>query len=273
LLGNDSGSARAVGAIDPRLSARWDTTSWLAWIAALGVAHQASNVPLPSPGLQFSQLSRGLQSSYQYTAGAEMKLPLRFTATVDAFLQDYTGIADLYESCPPGQSACTFDGRAVGMELMIRHRLTERVTGWLSYTLSRAERDAYEQSGGRGQWIRTLSQFDRPHVVNLVLAADLGKRWRAGGRLLAYSGLSYSTTTGNVGVPDAREPPFVRLDLRLEKKWRALGGTLTLVFEWLNALLSKESFGTDCSGPPPARCQPTEIGPITVPSVGVEESW
>jgi hypothetical protein len=273
LVGNDSGSARAVGALDPRLSARWDTTSWLAWIASLGVAHQASNIPLPSPGLQFSQLSRGLQSAFQYTAGAELKLPLKFTATVDAFLQDYTGIADIYESCPSGQTSCTFDGRAIGMELLVRRRLTERWTGWLSYTLSRTERDAFYQTLTQSQWIRTLSGFDRTHVVNVVLAADLGKRWRAGGRVVAYSGLPYSTTTGIVGIPNAREPPFVRLDLRLEKKWQALGGTMTLVFEWLNALLSKESFGTNCTGGAPAQCQPMEIGPITVPSVGLEASW
>jgi len=74
-------------------------------------------------------------------------------------------------------------------------------------------------------------------------------------------------------MPNAREPPFARVDLRLEKKWHALGGTMTLVFEWLNALLSKESFGTNCSGVSPTQCQPAEIGPVTVPSVGVEESW
>ena len=265
LLGSD-GSARAVGALDPRLSARWDMTSWLAWVVALGVAHQASNVPLPSPGLQFSQLSRGLQSAFQQSAGAEVKLPFKFTATVDAFVHDYTGLADLYESCPPGDTSCTFDGRAVGMELLVRRRLTERLTGWLSYTLSRSEREAFYQ----GRWTRTLSQFDRPHVVNLVLAADLGRRWRAGARAIAYSGLPYSTTSGPAGPPNAREPPFVRLDLRLEKKWQALGGTMTLVFEWLNALLSKESFGTECSS---AQCKPAEVGPITFPSVGVEQEW
>lgn len=272
-LGIDTGYERAAGTLDPRLSARWDMTSWLAWIAALGVAHQASNIPLPSPGLQFSQLTRGVQAAYQYTAGAEIKLPLKFTATVDGFLQDYTGLADVYESCPPGESTCNFNGRAVGLELLVRRRLTERLTGWLSYTLSRTERDAYYRTFSQSEWIRVLSQYDRPHVANLVLAADLGKRWRAGARLLAYSGLPYSTTTGPVGIPNAREPPFFRLDLRLEKKWRALGGTLTLVFEWLNALLSKESFGTTCSGPPPMQCAPQQIGPVTVPSVGVEESW
>lgn len=272
-LGIDTGYERAASALDPRLSARWSMTSWLSWIAALGVAHQASNLPLPSPGLQFSQLTRGVQAAYQYTAGAEIKLPLKFTATVDAFLQDYTGLADLYESCPPGEKTCNFDGRAVGLELLVRRRLTERLTGWLSYTLSRTERDAFYQTISQSQWMRVVSQYDRPHVANVAVAADLGRRWRAGARVLAYSGLPYSTTTGTVGTPNAREPPFFRLDLRLEKKWRALGGTLTLVFEWLNALLSKESFGTVCSGPPPLQCAPQQIGPVTVPSVGVEESW
>jgi hypothetical protein len=270
LLPGDSGTARAATGFDPRLSARWDMTSWLAWVAALGVAHQASNIPLPSPGLQFSQLSRGLQSAYQYSAGAEVKLPLKFTATVDAFLHDYTGIADFYESCPAGQSGCTFAARGVGMEVLVRRRLTERFTGWLSYTLSRTDRDAFYQN----RWIRTPSQYDRPHVVNVVLAADLGKRWRAGARVMAYSGLPYSSTTGIVGPPDSREPPFVRLDLRLEKKWQALGGTLTLVFEWLNALLSKESFGTNCSSVGSTeQCQPNLVGPVTFPSVGVEQVW
>ena len=280
LLGGDSGAARAATALDPRLAARWDITPWLAGISAIGVAHQASNIPLPSPGLQFAQLARGLQSAFQYTAGAEVALPLKFTATLDAFVHDYTGIADFFDTCPPPQVTCTFSGRAVGAELLVRRKLTERLTGWLSYTLSHADRDAFVSgpSGafggpGPGHYVRRLSEFDRPHVVNVVLAADLGKRWRAGARVMAYSGLPYSTTMGFAGVPDAREPPFVRLDLRLEKKWQALGGTLTLVFEWLNSLLSKESFGTSCASSLPPQCQPTEIGPITIPSVGVEEVW
>src|SRR5262249_41948013 len=90
-LGAGGGRSRIVAAIDPRLAARWESTQSLTWIAALGVAHQASNVPLPSPGLQFSQLTRGLQTAYQYSAGAELKLPLDFMATADFFLHDYTG--------------------------------------------------------------------------------------------------------------------------------------------------------------------------------------
>jgi hypothetical protein len=271
LLGGDSGQGRAVGAFDPRLAVRWDVTPSIAAVAALGAAHQASNIPFPSPGLQFSQLARGIQAAYQYSAGVELKLPLKFTATADAFLQDYTGLADFIDSCPVGETTCTFAGRAVGFELLVRRKLTERLTGWLSYTLSRTDRDAFYL----GQWSRRLSEFDRTHVVNVVLAADLGKRWRAGARLMAYSGLPYSSTTGMVGPPDTREPPFVRVDLRLEKKWQALGGTMTFVVEWLNALLNKESIGTSCTtnngGLP--HCEPQAIGPITFPSVGLEQAW
>ena len=279
-IGNSIGNTgsqqawHAVGAIDPRLAVRLEQTPTLAWLAALGVAHQASNIPLPSPGLQFSQLSRGLQAAYQYSAGAELKLPAQFVATANGFVHDYTGLADYLESCPGNESTCNFDGRAIGLELLVRRSLTQRFTGWLSYTLSRTERDAFYL----GRSLRRLSEFDRTHVVNVVLAADLGARWRAGARVIAYSGLPYSSTTGSVGPPDSRGPPFVRLDLRLEKRWNALGGTWGLVFEWLNALLSKESIGTSCSnvsvnGFTSGGCTPTEIGPITFPSIGVEASW
>jgi hypothetical protein len=276
LGGMTGGKARAAIGIDPRVAARWETSPSLAWIAALGVAHQPSNIPFPSPGLQFSQLSRGLQSAFQYSAGAEIKLPLEFTATGDVFLHDYTGLADYFETCPPGESTCNFDGRAVGLEVLVRRPLTKRFTGWLSYTLSRTERDSYY--GGR--WIRRLSEFDRPHVVNLVLAADLGKRWRAGARVVGYSGLPYSSVSAGVGPPDSRGDPFVRLDLRIEKRWNALGGTMAVVLEWLNALLNKEAVGTTCTGTVTpttgaftTECKPNAIGPITFPSIGVEAAW
>jgi hypothetical protein len=256
----------------------------LALVTTLGVAHQASNIPFPSPGLQFSQLARGLQSAYQYSAGAELKLPADFAASADVFLHDYTGLADYIESCPPGETTCTFGGRAIGLELLVRRTLTKRFTGWLSYTLSRVERDSFFQ----GEWIRRLSEFDRTHVVNLVVAADLGKRWRAGARLVAYSGLPYSMSFSTAGPPDSRGPPFFRVDVRVEKKWKALGGTLALVFEWLNALLAKETLGYNCSaeapspgfgsgvmsrGPITPTCTPNQVGPITFPSIGLEAAW
>ena len=222
----------------------------------------------------FGALARPFFQQIQFFLD-KLKLPLDFIGTADVFLHDYTGLADYIETCPRGEATCTFNGRAIGFELLVRRTLTKRLTGWFSYTLSRVDRDAFYLVS----WIRRLSEFDRTHVGNLVLAADLGVGWRAGTRVVAYSGLPYSSISGMVGPPDSRAPLFVRLDARIEKRWSVAGGSLALVLEWLNVFLSKESFGTSCSfdfngsltGSP--HCQPTQVGPITFPSIGVEGAW
>jgi len=240
------------------------------------VAHQASNVPFPVPALQFSQLGRGLQAAYQMSEALEVKLPAEFIGTAGVFLHNYTGVAQLSNNCVSStDTACvlqTVDGRAVGAELLVRRALTRRLTGWLSYTLSRAERDNF--FGATGTWGHQLSEFDRTHVVNLVGAFDLGKGWRAGARFVAYSGRPYSTTSSD-GPPDSRMPPFFRVDLRLEKRWTLRWGTIAVVAEWLNALLRKEDIGVTCATTTSGveRCVPEEIGPITIPSLGVEATF
>ena len=41
-----------------------------------------------------------------------------------------------------------------------------------------------------------------------------------------------------------------------------------MVFEWLNATLRKEVVDVQCD--PYRGCQPVVIGPVTIPSIGVE---
>jgi hypothetical protein len=218
-----------------------------------------------------------VQASYQTSEGVDMQLPAGITATLDGFVHDYTGLADFYETCPGGAgTSCTFSGRSVGLELYVKRPLTQRFGWWLSYTLSRTDRDAFYG----GHWTRVLSQFDRTHVVNAVVAANLWKRWQVGLRVVAYSGFPYSTTGRTDVAPDSRGPAFVRLDARIAKSWKALGGTLTFVVEGLNVLYQKEYIGTSCStsfgggmGTPTTQCQPNAIGPITIPSIGVDAQW
>ena len=98
------------------------------------------------------------------------------------------------------------------------------------------------------------------------------------------SGTPYSPLSGNVPVPpynSLRTPPFYRVDLRLEKRWSFLkSGYIAFIAEVQNVTLSKEqtSFGTSCVGDQnntaqTTQCQPSTIGPITIPSVGVEASF
>ena len=155
------------------------------------------------------------------------------------------------------------NGQAYGFELFIKRKLTSHVGGFLSYTLSRSTRVASGQE--------YVASFDRTHVLNAALAFDLGRNWRAGTRFTFYTGLPKAPDPTDPG--STRLDPFYRIDLRLEKRWPLpdtfLGkkAWISFVAEWLNATLRKEAIGTSCTL---SGCTETLIGPVTIPSLGVE---
>jgi hypothetical protein len=127
--------------------------------------------------------------------------------------------------------------------------------------------------------------FDRTHVVNVIGAYDLGRGWRAGARFYYYTGRPYSRRVFGYVVPpfnDRRFPDFYRIDARFEKAWRVgEKGRISFVAEWLNVTLRKEATSVTCGSN--ARsvqealasddCTFDAIGPITIPSLGVEGSF
>jgi TonB family protein len=149
------------------------------------------------------------------------------------------------------------DGTAYGFELFVKRKLTEHIGGFLSYTLSRSTRTYGNQV--------FVAAFDRTHVLNTALAVDLGKNWRAGARVTFYTGLPKQPDPTD---PSTRLAPFFRLDLRLEKRWNVgQRAWISFVAEFLNATLSKEQIGTNCTL---TGCQATTIGPVSIPSIGAE---
>ena len=72
-------------------------------------------------------------------------------------------------------------GTAYGLELFVKRKLTEHFGGFLSYTLSRSTRTYGNQT--------FISAYDRTHVLNVAAAYDLGRNWRAGARVVFYTGL------------------------------------------------------------------------------------
>jgi TonB family protein len=148
-------------------------------------------------------------------------------------------------------------GEAIGLELFVKKKLTSRIGGFISYTLSRSTR-----TYGDREYIAT---FDRTHVLNTALAFDLGKSWRAGTRFTFYTGLPKAPDPTS---DSTRLQPFYRVDLRLEKRWQLKGNWwISAVAEWLNATLSKEAVATTCTL---RGCEAQLIGPVTIPSIGVE---
>jgi hypothetical protein len=149
-------------------------------------------------------------------------------------------------------------GTAYGFEVFLKRRLTNRLGGFLSYTLSRSTRSVGQNS--------FVAVFDRTHVVNAAAAYNLGRNWRAGTRVVFYTGVPKAPDPNDAST---RLPPFFRIDLRLEKRWQLGQKTwISLVAEWMNATLSKEAIGTQCSLN--EGCQTQTVGPVSIPSLGVE---
>jgi hypothetical protein len=258
-----SGGTSAVG-VDPRLASRIEVAPKVHVIHTFGVAHQPPSFLIPVPGLAIGNLRGGLQESLQSSAGVEVELPQAFTATVTGFDNIFMNMSDtLGVSRDPSEGSAFADprslGAAVGAEVYVRRKLTRHLGGYVSYTLSRSTR-----SVGREHF---LSTFDRTHVANAALAFDMGRNWRAGARFTVYTGTPLIPPGGNGLVapprsldPD-RDPAFYRLDLRIEKRWyftRPRSFWLAFVAEMMNVTLHKETL------------QGQQIGPVTIPSVGVE---
>jgi TonB family protein len=254
---------------EPRLSARFQIDKRLALLQALGIAHQAPSFAIPVPGLQ-GAAKQGLQRAIQSSAGAEIDLGNQFVGTVTLFQNVLFGGTDPLGLYQLERADTRIDpdtdrvmARTYGLELFLRRSLTERLGGFFSYTLSRSTR-----SVGR---VHGVSSFDRTHVLNLAVAYELGRGWRAGARGLVYTGIP-----GEVAYPAAtsrppRAPLFYRLDWRLEKRWKlGSNGFWALVFEVLNTTLHKEVLEISCYA---YGCRSETIGPVTVPSIGVEASF
>ena len=69
------------------------------------------------------------------------------------------------------------DGRAYGVEVMLRHRPSPRpLYGWLAYTLSRSER--FDRGDPDEGW--TLFALDQTHILSSVLGYKWGRGWSLG---------------------------------------------------------------------------------------------
>ena len=273
---------------DPRLLSRLELTKKVKLVSTFALTHQTPAFFIPVPGLQIGRLAQGLQTGVQTSQGLEIQLPASFTLTPTLFHHEYLNLTDYATTCigdssgDSGGSDCIDQrvrGRSYGFEILLKRSLTQRLSGWLSYTLSRTTRTASESRlfDNKHPFSEVPGDFDRTHVLNLIGAYDLGRGWRLGARFYFYTGRPYSERIKDVPIPpynQERTPTFWRIDGRLEKVWK-LGGSreVSFVAEFLNMALQKEVTGVTCTPNPGFQkdsCTFDEVGPITIPSVGIE---
>lgn len=250
-------------ALEPRLKASYALTPSTALLAEVGLAHQPPSSAFPIGGLAPAGLDEGLQRTIATSLGVKSTPWSGARAGATVFYNQFSNMTDalaLVDSFRPDTDINRrTDGNAYGLELSFQGRVTERITGLVSYTLSRSLRDADGQE--------VLSQFDRPHVLNTALNYDFGRGYQLGGRYLFYSGSPFAPEEGSnaaAGEDFQRGKGFYRIDVRMEKRWKvgSNGGWLALVLEGLNVTLSREELS------------PGELAPaLAIPSIGLEGNF
>ena len=248
-----SGLAKAVG-VDPRLSLVVHASDGVRLLHAVGVAHQPPSFLVPVPGLSPANLGGGLQVALQASSGIEIELPWHVTATFSGYAAMHSNMTDTLgaaQDLTAGDVVPRSQGGSKGLEIYIRRSLSQRIGGFVAYTLSRTTRSV----DGR----HFKSAYDRPHVLHAAVGYNLGRGWKAGARTSLYSG-----TPNNPGgelAPDqpARDPLFYRVDFRVEKMWTIFErGWLSFVTEMVNATLNRETIDGE------------QLTAVVVPSIGVE---
>jgi hypothetical protein len=255
----------------PRVSARIPIVPRMSFLGALGVAAQPPAFSIPIPAVGYHGLPGGLGYGYQKSAGVEVLLPLRFTGRAVGFHHSYFNLRDFGRNVTNLTHALDLEepqlvpnspAQSFGAELQVSRKLTSRIGGFLSYTLSRTI------LGSTPTNVERISPFDRTHVFQVGSSVDLGANWRVSARFLTYRGWPDEGADPNAKVPKGRLSPFVRLDARVEKRWRfRKEGYISLVLEVLNATAAEEVIRRECND---LACFDTTVGPITVPSLGVE---
>ena len=240
--------------LDPRLSLHVRPTGWLDLRVSGGIYQQPPMFPLLLPGIDTFALQLGLQRATGGSVSQEFRLPVGFTAQLSAYYQRFDRFTDL----PPlGSRACaappppslsgvaatlvrTTDGQAYGLETLIR-RQSGRISGWVSYTLSRSER--IFPCGLRP------ADYDQTHVLNVVVQARLPWRIDVGARLYFATGRPETVVTDTQERNDAlldrnnvRLPDFFELDLRIDKFWQFRRHYVALFLEVVNATFSRSVF-------------------------------
>lgn len=142
---------------------------------------------------------------------------------------DYRDGADVFANSDAIESQLLFGkGRAYGIEWLLR-KTTEKLTGWLAYTLSKTERKIDGINNNR--WYN--ARQDRTHEVAIVAMYQVNAKWTVSANWVFYTGDAVTFPAGKYRVNDQtvfyyterngyRMPDYHRLDLgatlQLKKK-------------------------------------------------------
>lgn len=218
--------------LQPRLTTRWTLSPLVTAKAGAGLFAQEPTFEevdedFGNPGLD-------AERAWHFSAGAEYKVRPWLTLDATAFYKLMDSLVSPTDEVIVGADGAVRpkvydnggEGRVIGLELQARHDFSHNLTGFLAYTLSRAER----KDSGSDDY--RLFDFDQTHILTVVAAYVLPRNWQIGARLRMISGNPNTPVVGSVydagadrydpvygATNTARDAFFHQLDVRIDKRW------------------------------------------------------
>lgn len=207
--------------VQPRVVVRQDITSGFPRTTLKGGIGRFGQAPLPQQITPpFGDPRVRTSFANHYGVGVEREITRQVEVGTETFYRQYDGIIVQGE----GNSG---EGRAFGLETLLRYKPDDKFFGFLAYTLSRSVRRDTPNDPER------LFQFDQTHILTAVGSYRLGGGWEIGARFRLVSGNLrtpqtygfYDATVGayipGISYPpfSERNPAFHQLDVRVDKTW------------------------------------------------------
>jgi TonB family protein len=216
--------------VAPRLTVRQDLTTAFPRTTLKGAVGEYFQPPSSREiDPVFGQTGLTSSRAIHYDAGLEQELTRRLSLSTDVWYKSM----DRLVVQGSGNSG---EGRAYGVEWLLRYSPDQHFFGWIAYTLSRSER----RDSASAPW--TPFQYDQTHNLSVLGSYRFDERWRLGLRFRYTTGDPY--TLDGYGALDAnaatyvpapsyppysaRLPAFHELDVRLDRSFRLGAATLTV---------------------------------------------
>jgi hypothetical protein len=225
----------------------------------------------PLPTTEGTGSAAGLSRGFQAQASLRTPLPGGLLGNLAAYYRDTDDAIDFgmvdkpfsnRPACSPMFGADDVAAyrnvgiRAMGIEAMVQRSLGHDVTGWVSYSLGKIDRDL--------GFIELPHDFDQRHTLNATAQWRLGA-WRLGatgavhtGRPLLYPQVVACSDPDVPPIDVVRDPSHLRrppatwrVDLRAERAFELAGRHMRLSLELQNASLTHEvtDYGVGATDP------------------------
>jgi TonB family protein len=249
------GIVREENTVQPRLTMRWAATSRLAVTGSWGRYVQAPQAEDLSA--VFGNPTLPLQRATHAVLGFAVKLTEKLGADLTLFHTSSSGLAARSPLETPVLAEALVplgEGRTIGGQIVVRRELSDRLFGWVSYSLLKAERwdpvvDPNAPVGPTPTFTlkKRLFDYDQTHLLTVVGSYDLGRGFEVGVRVRYATGFPRTPVVG--ALPDARSgtyqpqfgaqnsvrlPAFFQSDVRFAKRFRFEGQSLEISLDLQN---------------------------------------